>query len=101
MAGLGLEMSSAGASLIAELESAVQSGSKTERVDTLRRITDLFLSTQERLSAEQIDVFDEVIGHLARRIEIRALAELSERLAPIDNAPPGVIRNLAREDEIA
>ncbi len=94
-------MSIARTSLISELEIAVQSGSKAERVDTLRRITDLFLSTQDRLSAEQIDVFDEVIGHLARRIEIRALAELSERLAPIDNAPPGVIRDLAREDEIA
>ncbi len=89
------------ASLIAELESAVQSGSKEERVDTLRRITDLFLSTQDRLSAEQIDVFDEVIGHLVKRIEMRALADLSERLSPIENAPPGVIRNLAHEDEIA
>lgn len=94
-------MSRAGASLIAELESAVQSGTKTERVDTLRRITDLFLSTQDRLSAEQIDVFDEVIGHLVKQIETRALVELSERLAPINNAPPGVIGNLAREDEIA
>ena len=70
-------MSRAGASLIAELESAVQSGTKTERVDTLRRITDLFLSTQDRLSAEQIDVFDEVIGQLGKQIETRALVELS------------------------
>ena len=93
-------MSIVRASLISELETAVQSGSKTERIDTLRRITDLFLSTQERLNAEQIDVFDEVIGHLVRRIEVRALAELSERLAPIENAPIGVIQNLAREDEI-
>lgn len=84
-------MSIVRASLISELETAVQSGSKTERIDTLRRITDLFLSTQERLNAEQIDVFDEVIGHLVRRIEVRALAELSERLAPIENAPIGVI----------
>jgi uncharacterized protein (DUF2336 family) len=89
------------ASLIGELESAVQGGSKAERIDTLRRITDLFLSTQDRLSAEQIDVFDEVIGHLAKRMEMRALAELSERLAPIENAPLGVIQTLAREDEIA
>ena len=88
-------------SLIAELESAVQSGSKADRIDTLRRITDLFLSTQDRLNAEQIDVFDEVIGHLVKRMETRALAELSERLAPIENAPIGVIQNLAREDEIA
>jgi uncharacterized protein (DUF2336 family) len=88
-------------SLIAELESAIHSGSKSDRIDTLRRITDLFLSTQDRLSTEQIDVFDEVIGHLVERMETRALAELSERLSPIDNAPMGVIQGLARDDEIA
>lgn len=94
-------MSVARTSLIAELESAIQGGSKAERIDTLRRITDLFLSTQDRLSAEQVEVFDEVIGHLVRRMETRALAELSERISPIENAPAGVIRTLARDDEIA
>ena len=94
-------MTIARASLIAELEGAIQSGSKSERIDTLRRITDLFLSTQDRLNAEQVDVFDEVIGHLVKRMETRALAELSERLSPIENAPIGVIRSLARDDEIA
>jgi uncharacterized protein (DUF2336 family) len=93
-------MPTARESLLGELEDAVQSGSKADRIDTLRRITDLFLSTHDRLSAEQIDVFDEVIGHLVKRIETRALAELSERLACIENAPPGVIRNLARDDQI-
>jgi uncharacterized protein (DUF2336 family) len=94
-------MSVARTSLIAELEGAIQTGSKSERIDTLRRITDLFLSTQDRLSAEQVDVFDEVIGHLVKRMETRALVELSERLAPIENAPIGVIQGLARDDEIA
>jgi uncharacterized protein (DUF2336 family) len=93
-------MSAARPSLIAELEGAIQHGSKAERIDTLRRITDLFLTTSERLNAEQIDVFDEVIGHIVRRMEARALAELSERLAPIENAPIGVIRTLAHDDEI-
>ncbi len=88
-------------SLISELENAVQSGSKTDRLETLRKITDLFLTTSDRLNNEQIDVFDEVLGHLVRRMEARALKELSERLAPIENAPIGVIRTLARDDEIA
>lgn len=94
-------MSVARISLIAELECAIRSGSKSERIDTLRRITDLFLSAQDRLTDEQVDVFDEVIGHLVKRMEKRALAELSERLSPIENAPVGVIRTLARDDEIA
>lgn len=88
-------------SLISKLEGAVQHGSKSERIDTLRRITDLFLSTSDRLNTEQIDVFDEVLGHLIKRMEARALSELSERLAPIENAPIGVVRSLARDDEIA
>ncbi len=37
-----------------------------------------------------------LIGH----IESRALAELGERLAPVETAPVGVIRHLANHDEI-
>jgi uncharacterized protein (DUF2336 family) len=93
-------MSAVGRSLISELEYAVQNGSKSDRLDTLRKITDLFLTTSNRLNSEQIDVFDEVLGHLVKRLEARALKELSERLAPIENAPIGVIGTLARDDEI-
>jgi uncharacterized protein (DUF2336 family) len=88
-------------SLIGELEHAIHSGSKEKRVDTLRRVTDLFLTGADRFSEEQIEVFDDVIGHLVRRIEGKALAELSERLAPVENAPIEVIRRLAHDDEIA
>ena len=88
-------------SLISELDDAVRNGSKSDRVDTLRRITDLFLAASARLSEEQISVFDDVIGHLMKRVENRNLAELSERLAPIDNAPNNVIQALARNEAIA
>ena len=87
-------------SLIVELEDAIKSGSQDKRVETLRRVTDLFLTDPDRLNEAQIGVFDDVLVHLIRRIETRALAELSSRLAPIDNAPVEVIRNLARSDEI-
>jgi uncharacterized protein (DUF2336 family) len=88
-------------SLIAELESAIQSGSKEKRVDALRRVTDLFVADADRLNDQQIDVFDEVLSHLITRIEGRALAELSRRLGTIDNAPSEVVRRLARDDDIA
>lgn len=87
--------------LISELERAVRHGSQETRVRTLRRITDLFLGAKERLSEEQIEVFDEVLGHLITRIESTALIELSERLAPVNNAPNKVIHTLAFDDEIA
>jgi uncharacterized protein (DUF2336 family) len=88
-------------SLIGELDDAVRNGTKGERVEALRRITDLFLAESERLTEDQIDVFDDVIGHLMKRVHDRNLAELSERLAPIHNAPNNVIQTLARKDEIA
>jgi uncharacterized protein (DUF2336 family) len=88
-------------SLIAELEDAIESGSKDKRIDTLRRITDLFVSNTDRLNDQQIEVFDDVLGHLIKRIEGKALAELSRRLAPINNAPTEIVRRLARDDDIA
>lgn len=87
-------------SLIAELEDAIQSGSKDKRVDTLRRITDLFVADADRFSDQQIEVFDDVLGHLIKRIEGKALAELSQRLGPVNNAPLETVRRLARHDDI-
>ena len=88
-------------SLIAELEDAIQSGSKDRRLDTLRRITDLFVADADRFTNQQIDVFDDVLGHLIKRIEGKALSELSQRLGPIHNAPTEVVKQLAWDDDIA
>jgi len=97
---------SAQQSLIAELEDAIKSGSPEKRVETLRRVTDLFLNDADRLNEAQVGLFDDVLCHLIKRIETKTLAELSGTLAPIDNSPIDnspieVIRRLARNDEIA
>jgi uncharacterized protein (DUF2336 family) len=97
----GLVMLESGRSLIGELDRAIQTGVERDRVQALRSITDLFLASSPSLSDAQIELFDEVIGRLIKRVENRILAELSERLAPIANAPIGVVQNLARHDEIA
>jgi uncharacterized protein (DUF2336 family) len=88
-------------SLIAELEDAVRGGSSAKRVDTLRQVTDLFLNDGDRLSDDQVKVFDDVLCLLIARVETRAKAELSRRLAPLDYAPFEVIQHLAQDDEIA
>jgi uncharacterized protein (DUF2336 family) len=88
-------------SIIDELEDALSSGSSQKRIETLRQVTDLFLHDGERLSEDQVKVFDDVLCLLIARVESRARAELSTRLAPIDYAPFEVIANLARDDEIA
>jgi uncharacterized protein (DUF2336 family) len=88
-------------SLIADLESAVQTSSPEQRVGTLRRISDLFLVHADSVSEAQIGLFDDVLVHLTATVENRALAELSMKLAPVDNAPRAVVRQLARHDDIA
>jgi uncharacterized protein (DUF2336 family) len=88
-------------SIIRELEDAIQSGAKDKRVDTLRRVTDLFLHDSDRLNDQQIAVFDDVLGHLIQRIETQARVELSKRLAAVDNAPLEVTRRLAGDDDIS
>jgi hypothetical protein len=88
-------------SIIAELEDAVRVGTSAKRVKTLRQVTDLFLNDGERLNDEQVKVFDDVLCLLIARVETRAKAELSKRLAPLDYAPFEVIQHLAKDDEIA
>ncbi len=75
-------------------------GSSAKRVETLRQVTDLFLNDGERLSDDQVKVFDDVLCLLIARVETRAKAELSRRLAPLDYAPFEVIQHLAWDDEI-
>src|SRR3974390_1744172 len=86
--------------LIAELESAAATSSFDKRSVQLQRITDLFLSSAGRLTDQQIGLFDDVLMQLIKRVEIKALEELSLRLAPAPNAPIGVIKHLARHDDI-
>ncbi|MEN3347614.1 MAG: hypothetical protein V7632_1249 [Bradyrhizobium sp.] len=88
-------------SIIAELEDAVRDGTSARRVQTLRRVTDLFLNDGDRLNDEQVKVFDDVLCLLIARVETRARAELSKRLAPLDYAPFEVIQYLAWDDDIS
>jgi uncharacterized protein (DUF2336 family) len=87
--------------LMSELEDALQSGAPERRVVMLRRITDLFLSDANRLNEEQVGVFDEILTHLAHRIEERVLSQISLKFAPVRNAPKNMISLLAQDDNIA
>ncbi len=88
-------------SLIPELEEVIQHGSRGKRVETLQRITALFLDGAGRYSDEHVRLFDDVFGLLIEQIETQARAELSSNLAPVSNAPAKVLRTLAHDDDIA
>jgi uncharacterized protein (DUF2336 family) len=102
-------MLNAGLSIVDEVEAAVSTGSAEKRLEAIKRVTDLFLSSAGSFNSEQIDLFDGVLERLIKTIEIRAiadvsariaLAEMSTQLAAVAQAPPSVIRRLARNDEI-
>jgi uncharacterized protein (DUF2336 family) len=98
-----------GQSIVDEVEAAICVGSAARRLETARRVTDLFLASAGSFNSEQVELFDTVLERLIKTIELRsiadigariALAEISAQLAPIAQAPPSVIRHLARHDEI-
>jgi uncharacterized protein (DUF2336 family) len=86
--------------LLDELQTTLAHGTVARRVETLRRVTDLFLGGAVDYSNEQIALFDDVFHCLMRHIEASAKALLANRLAPVDTAPPLTIRALAFDDLI-
>jgi uncharacterized protein (DUF2336 family) len=96
-------------SIVDEVEQAVSLGSPEKSLETVRRVTELFLASAGSFNSEQIELFDVVLERLIKTIEIRAIADVSARialaetslqLAGIAQAPPTVMRRLARHDEI-
>jgi uncharacterized protein (DUF2336 family) len=87
--------------LIPELDEVVERGSPERRTKTLERITAFFLEGANRFNDDHVQLFDLVFSRLIAEIEARARTELSQRLAPLANAPFEVVRRLARDDDIA
>src|ERR1700731_365167 len=97
-------------SIVDEVEAAINTGSPEKRLDTIKRVTDLFLASAGSLDGEQIELFGNVLERLIKTIEIRAIADISARialaemsvqLAPVAQAPSAVVRRLAGNDEIS
>lgn len=86
--------------LLEELQASLSHGTVARRVETLRRVTDLFVGNAVDYSDDHIRVFDDVFQCLIGQIETSARALLAERLAPIADAPPKIIRTLALDETI-
>src|ERR1700739_2265457 len=103
-------MPAADLSIVDDVEIAISAGSAEKRLETIKRVTDLFLSSAGTFNDEQIELFDSVLDRLINTIELRAITDISTRIAlaemrsqfaPIAQAPPSVVRRLANNDEIA
>ena len=102
-------MPAADLSIVDEVDAAINTGSADKGLDTIKRVTDLFLSSAGSFNGEQIELFGDVLERLVKTVELRtiadvsariALAEMSAQLAPVPQAPSNVIRLLAGNDEI-
>jgi uncharacterized protein (DUF2336 family) len=90
----------AAASLIPELDDIVKNGTAKRRAEAIERISELFLEGAARFESQHVELFDEIFVGLVPTTEIDTRAELAARLSQVDNAPPTLVKQLAREDEI-
>jgi hypothetical protein len=74
-------MLNAESSIVDEVETAINAGSAEKRLETIKRITDLFLASAGSFDGEQIELFDVVLERLVKTVEIRAIADISARIA--------------------
>lgn len=86
---------------IAELEGALRSSSPDRHVRILRQVTGLLLSCSDRLSEQQIGIFDDVLVRLIRTVDARPLAALSVAVAGLSSAPQEALRRLAFHEDAA
>src|SRR3954447_14560509 len=86
--------------LLDELQTALAHGTVARRVETLRRVTDLFLNCAVDYSDEQIALFDDVFNCLLRNSGAPGRAVRPNGGARGDGAPPMTMRALAFDDLI-
>lgn len=88
-------------SLIPGLDDIVEHGDPQRRAQAIRQISELFVQGAGHFRPEHVNLFDGILTGLVPETAIGARAELAERLAAVPNAPPTLINQLARADEIA
>lgn len=69
-----------------------------KRLQLLRAVTDLFFVTTSQQTAAERALFDDVLTRLAREAELHIRQELASRMAPSDQAPEKLIRQLAGDE---
>ena len=73
-------------SIVNEVEQAISLGSAEKSLETVRRVTSLFLASAGNFNSEQIELFDHVLERLIKTIEIRAIADISARVALVETS---------------
>jgi hypothetical protein len=85
--------------LVSDLEKAITNRS-AEAGAMLQQVTDLFLVNVGHYSADQLELYDDILIKLVDKVEVAARTKLAEHLAPIYNVPTNTVRSLALDDAI-
>jgi uncharacterized protein (DUF2336 family) len=83
------------------LDEIVRRGDPKRLAEVTRGITDLFMQGHANFQPRHVDLFDRLLTGIAPRTEVLARADLAERISALANAPPMLIGQLAREDDIS
>jgi len=87
-------------SLIPGLDDIVKRGDPRRRGEVARAISDLFFHDAAKLRPDLVDLFDNLLIDLVPHAELASRVDLAERFSHLNNAPPHLVNQLARENEI-
>lgn len=83
---------------LVNFEALERDPSTDRRNDLMRNVTYLFALTASTCSAEQVEIYDDVLTRLADMVTREVLADVAEKIAPLAAAPSGIVRRLARDE---
>lgn len=84
-----------------EIEEQLRNSDSQKRQNTLRALTDLFLSAAPQLDEDGVEVFDSVFDVALEKSNTAVLTNISGRMAPVPNAPSRLIKRLANDSAIS
>ncbi|MET4386897.1 uncharacterized protein (DUF2336 family) [Bradyrhizobium sp. F1.4.3] len=87
-------------SLIPGLDDIVRRGDPKRRGEIARAIAQLFFQDAAKLRPDLVELFDNLLIDLVPHAELASRTDLAERFSQLDNAPPRLVGQLARENEI-
>ncbi|MBV6658954.1 MAG: DUF2336 domain-containing protein [Devosiaceae bacterium] len=82
---------------LVDFERVESTHSQEERNQLMAHVAQLYAMSSDRINPELLSVYDSVLVRLADLVEEEALAFVSEKLAPLTNAPRSMVRKLASE----
>jgi len=88
-------------SLFPDLDDIVKRGDPKRLAKVSRGIAELFVHGSASFQPGHVELFDHILTGIVPQTEMAARVDLAERMSAIANAPPMLIGQLAREDNIS